>query len=79
MIQMMIRSNSCDKDEGVDVTDEEAVRKAIKRVKSDGGVSILSQSGHGDCLQSFHNSHVRFILSKYYDVFSQLDSSYTNF
>ena len=55
MIQMMIRSNSCDKDEGVDVTDEEAVRKAIKRVKSDGGVSILSQSGHGDCLQSFHN------------------------
>ena len=52
---MMIRSNSCDKDEGVDVTDEEAVRKAIKRVKSDGGVSILSQSGHGDCLQSFHN------------------------
>lgn len=35
-------------DEGVDVTDEEAVRKAIKRVKSDGGAIdvVINNAGY---------------------------------
>ena len=64
-------------DEGVDVTDEEAVRKAIKRVKSDGGVSILSLSGHDDACSPFiFIMHLfDYLINKYCD--SQPDSSFT--
>lgn len=62
-------------DEGVDVTDEEAVRKAIKRVKSDGGVSILSLSGHDDAFSPFIMHLFGYLINKYCD--SQPDSSFT--